>query len=218
MSTTETEIRDALAAYLRRKAPPKSGQVDADALRDEAEALCRRVRRFAPGEGFAEWWRRVTDRLDDDLPHRGWPTAREMSEACRAFSADRRPAAIEPPDPLVVMARRIRGEIEGGVPEAELFGQKAAQLLAQGLLTEADLEPWRERAYADRWDDQGQEAADQWLVEGRERHRLAEQALAEPGREARRRPTYSPGAYQNAIRRVAKARRVATPSQVEDGR
>jgi hypothetical protein len=211
MSMHDTQIKAALAQYLRRRAMPRAFHADQAAQHAEVAALARIVKRGAPLEGFDGWWQSVTDSLDAAVTHRGWPNGHELAKAMRAVSpAGTGPGTAEI-DPDDIAARRIRGEIEGGVGEDWLFGPAAARIVAKGLVAEGDLDRWREGSYAARWEQYGANEADEWLIVAQERHAAAvadlrqqrQETAAGHGRPKAKRPRYTPGAYRRAIGRVA---------------
>jgi len=133
---------------LARLNAPRAVQNNGQAMKDEVEFLCKKVRQLAPTRNYTEWFDTFEEQVLTNLETRSWPTVKEISKAAKEI-APKRPEfkdltgeAEWKPDPLKINAKRIKaGE---GVDEKYIFGKLGEQLISLGLVTEEETYPYRE--------------------------------------------------------------------------
>lgn len=82
--TQANELEEALEAFLSRFSPPRHIADNPQAIEAEAAQIVAAFARFAPADGFADWWQRVTTELVRRMKTRAWPLVSEVEAACQA--------------------------------------------------------------------------------------------------------------------------------------
>jgi hypothetical protein len=142
MNLREADVLGRLKRFLDRRTMPTALQGKPDAIRDELEAMCRVILKFA-GREMADWWPKFEAEVGTLNTTRSWPTEGEVAKACRSVSEVRSVTLAEPgdTDPVAFAAKRIKaGETVG---DHWLYGPQCLALLKSGLVTDADLAPYR---------------------------------------------------------------------------
>lgn len=137
----ENFLKEKLEGYLARRAAPRN--LPQRAQVEEMAALDRCLGRYAPKEGYEDWWPRFEDRLDEDAKTRAWPTSNEIKASATAIATPARTgkSADEELQPLKVAAGRMeRGEHVG---DGYLYGRMAVDLIAAGLVDEETMSRYR---------------------------------------------------------------------------
>jgi len=177
MNLREADALGRLKRFLERRTMPTALQGKPDAIRDELEAMCRVIMRHA-GREMAEWWPKFESEVGALNATRSWPTEGEVLKACRAVSEVRSVTLAEPgdTDPMRVAAKRIKaGETVG---DHWLYGPQSVAIVRAGLVTDADLAPYRSSlffAMAKVW---GEEAARAEEAARRQYHDEAKRMVA----------------------------------------
>ncbi|SLN25116.1 hypothetical protein [Ruegeria meonggei] len=174
----ETFLTDKITGYLDRKAPPRS--LGAQAQANEMASLVRCFMRFAPKDGYEDWWPNFEDRLDEDAKTRAWPTAGEIKAAAMAITgpSSRRIAEGNEFDPLDVNAKRMHaGE---RVSDGYLYGRLSVELVASGKVSEAQMRRYRAAFIFWLKDTYDEPIALAKVAEFEARHAAAEAAAHEP--------------------------------------
>ncbi len=137
----ESFLDEKLEAYLGRKAAPRN--LPPRAQTETMAALERCLGRYAPKEGYEDWWPRFEDRLEEDSKTWAWPTVGEIKAAAIAITepGQRRVSQADDLQPLKVAARRM----ENGEPvgDGHLYGRMAVDLIAAGLVDETTMKRYR---------------------------------------------------------------------------
>lgn len=185
MSFLDRNIRDRflterITGYLERKAPPRNLSPKAQA--DEMAALIRCFMRFAPKEGFEDWWPRFEDRLDEDAKTRAWPNAGEIKSAAMAVRgpSSKRISEGDEINPLEVYGKRM--EAGEAVPQGCLYGRMALDLLGGGHVTQDLLRKYRSAWYFMLKGQYGEEYARQKEAEAIALHESVERDDQQPAR------------------------------------
>ena len=103
---------------------------------------------MAPSRQYTEWFSDFEEALLGNLETRTWPTAKEISKAAKDI-APKRPEIIDytqqekyQPDELKINANRIISGQQVG--ENYIVGTMADQMVRTGLVTQEQLQPYRE--------------------------------------------------------------------------
>lgn len=142
------ELRNNTMKLLARLNAPRAVQGNTDAMKTEAQFLVDRVVKLAPSRQYTDWFTDFEEALLGNLETRTWPTAKEISKAAKDI-APKRPEIIDytqqnkyEVDDLKINAQRInRGE---AVAESYITGTYAEQMVRKGLVTQEQLQPYRE--------------------------------------------------------------------------
>tara|TARA_B100000035_G_scaffold253271_1_gene222640 strand:- start:184 stop:657 length:474 start_codon:yes stop_codon:yes gene_type:complete len=142
------ELRNNTMKLLARLNAPRAVQGNTDALKTEAQFLVDRVIKLAPSRQYTDWFVDFEEALLTNLESRTWPTAKEISKAAKDIAPkrpeirdDTQPKGYEP-DELKINAKRIHNKEEVG--ENYIFGTMAEQMVRKGLVTQEQLQPYRE--------------------------------------------------------------------------
>ena len=142
------ELRNNTMKLLARLNAPRAVQGNTDALKTEAQFLVDRVIKLAPTRKYTEWFGDFEEALLTNLETRTWPTAKQISQAAKEIAPKRPEFRDETqqdayqPDDLKINAKRINDKL--GVCESYVFGKRADQMVRAGLVTEQQLQPYRE--------------------------------------------------------------------------
>jgi len=184
MNLHQSDIFARLGRFLNRKAMPRRLEGKPDAERDEVTALGNALARKAPrgADALAAWWPSFEARLGEDCGA-GWPSETQIANAAigalkaspvailsgQSSGVDMRPEAIS--------ARRIqRGE---GIGEEWLYGVRACELIATGLVDRATMDRYRSAAYFARKRFYGEAPALEWEVKAKAEHEIARQVYGQ---------------------------------------
>ena len=144
----EVELKNRTMKMLARLNAPRAVTGNPEAAKSEAEFLCKRINGLAPTRQYSEWFDDCEETLLGNLETRSWPTAKEISKAAKEI-APKRPQLIDltqesgyKPDPLKINANRI--QMGQPVDEKYITGSEAQILVNKGLVTEDQLQPYRE--------------------------------------------------------------------------
>lgn len=113
------ELKAALTASLERFSPPRHIAGNPAALEQEVSQLLDAFARFAPSQGFEEWWISVTSELGRRIKTRAWPLVGEVELACQNIRQARTgttgEGAIEAMilDPMETWFRRFKSQMPG---------------------------------------------------------------------------------------------------------
>ena len=142
------ELRNNTMKLLARLNAPRAVQGNTDAMKTEAQFLVDRVIKLAPSRQYTDWFTDFEEALLGNLETRTWPTAKEISKAAKDI-APKRPEIIDytqqekyQPDELKINANRIISGQQVG--EHYIFGTMAEQMVRKGLVTQEQLQPYRE--------------------------------------------------------------------------
>ena len=142
------ELRNNTMKLLARLNAPRAVQGNTDAMKTEAQFLVDRVIKLAPSRQYTDWFVDFEEALLGNLETRTWPTAKEISKAAK-YIAPKRPEIIDytqqekyQPDELKINADRINRREKVG--ENYIFGTMADQMVRTGLVTQEQLQPYRE--------------------------------------------------------------------------
>ena len=149
----EVELKNRTMKMLARLNAPRAVTGNPEAAKSEAEFLCKRINGLAPTRQFTEWFDDFEEALLGNLETRSWPTAKQIGDAAKQI-APKRPHLRDltqesgyTPDPLKINANRIQmGE---PVDEKYINGVLAETLVNKGLVTDGQLQPYRE--YLNYW-------------------------------------------------------------------
>jgi hypothetical protein len=154
---TKADITTRLRAYLDRRTMPKSLEGKPAAIAAEVESMANAIMRYA-GSPLRDWWPRFEEVLVEANETRSWPTAGECAKAARSISAPSlRPAEAGDINSDAIWAKRITSG--QACSEHHCWGRPGVELIRKGLISEADLEPFRKRFYFKRVDTYGEAAA-----------------------------------------------------------
>lgn len=160
-------LEEHLSGYLDRKTVPPSLADKPESQVAEVRALMRVILSYAPALGYEGWWETVERHLGRNAKTRSWPIESEIDTACAAnrpvrvvVDNTRRPAvSVEADRSARINAQRIRdGQVVG---VGALWGRSAHEMIALGLVSEHDLEPYREGVLATEITAFGAEVAEQ---------------------------------------------------------
>ena len=142
------ELRNNTMKLLARLNAPRAVQGNTDALKTEAKFLVDRVIKLAPSRQYTDWFVDFEEALLTNLESRTWPTAKEISKAAKDIAPkrpeirdDTQPKGYEPNE-LKINAKRIQNKEEVG--ENYILGTMADQMVRTGLVTQEQLQPYRE--------------------------------------------------------------------------
>ena len=142
------ELRNNTMKLLARLNAPRAVQGNTDALKTEAQFLVDKVIKLAPSRQYTEWFSDFEEALLGNLETRTWPTAKQLFNAAIDI-APKRPEIIDytqqqkyQPDELKINANRIISGQQVG--EHYIFGTMAEQMVRTGLVTQEQLQPYRE--------------------------------------------------------------------------
>jgi hypothetical protein len=142
------ELKELFLSMIGRLNAPRAITNNSEGMKREAEILTNVIIKNAPTRGYKDWFNDFEEALLGNLETRTWPTIKEMHRAAKQIST-RRPEFRDltgdnkyTPDPFKINAGRIkRGE---PVDEHYINGTEAQKLLNKGLVTEADIQPYKE--------------------------------------------------------------------------
>lgn len=144
----EVELKNRTMKMLARLNAPRAVTGNPEAAKSEAEFLCSEIVKLAPYSQYIEWFNDIQETVLRNLETRSWPTAKEISKAAKEI-APKRPQLRDltqesgyTPDPLKINANRI--QMGQGVDEKYINGSQAQLLVNKGLVTEDQLQPYRE--------------------------------------------------------------------------
>jgi hypothetical protein len=168
MSLHDIDLKNRLSRFLGRKAVPRH-LATSEAQADEIAALLRAVRKAAPRDpdALSGWWEGFEDGLEERCG-RNWPTVRDVREAAAPLvsaSGNRRAEPWDIDAAVLVAARMRAGEPVG---ETWLYGLRACELIARGLVNFGLIEAYRRGALRARARLYGEDAARRWEAEARE--------------------------------------------------
>ena len=142
------ELRNNTMKLLARLNAPRAVQGNTDALKTEAQFLVDRVIKLAPSRQYTDWFVDFEEALLTNLESRTWPTAKEISKAAKDIAPkrpeirdDTQPKGYEPNE-LKINAKRIHNKEDVG--ENYIFGTMADQMVRTGLVTQEQLQPYRD--------------------------------------------------------------------------
>lgn len=174
MSLRNTEIAGMLRRWLERFSPPASIKDNPRAAQDSADALLRALLKFAPQADYVPWVNRALDATETQMKTRAWPTVHEIGAVCSNMRKD------EPRhggstsfslDPFEVAARRVHNHQPIG--DMWIYGHHAHEIVARGLVTDAQLQPYRSGLFFQMKAAWGEEQALAVEAEFRRRHAAA---------------------------------------------
>lgn len=178
----QSDIRQRLARYLDRRVTPRHLEGKPDALRDEIEAIARKVARAAPSaDALPDWWQAFTDYLDEHCSTRAWPSVAEVSAACKAAGSGmpvRNLTGDAHPDDARSPYERDARRMKAGEPVGEqaLWGRAAVYIQRNGLIDPDTMRRYRRAYYAEMVRLWGEDVAKTTLDAMRLRQRAAEEA------------------------------------------
>lgn len=145
------ELRNLVMKLLARLNAPRAVAGNTEAMKAEAEFLCNAVIKLAPSRGYVDWFGDFELEVFNNLETRSWPTAKELNKAAKTI-APKRPefnVLVHPmgqegykPDPYKINAARIKNYQP--VCEKYIVGSEAEKMIRKGLITEQDLQPYKE--------------------------------------------------------------------------
>ena len=171
----EAFLTEQLQRFLtERRVAPKSLSTP-QARADETKALARIVLTRAPRDGFEEWWDEVERFIGSHADTRAWPTEKEMLAATHAARVPGKTAGGPREefklDPAMVAANKIKaGEAVG---EDWLWGRLSLELTKGGLVSEYELQRYRDAFAKNAEAIYGKPEAARMMDERRARHRDA---------------------------------------------
>lgn len=175
MNLRAVEISKIFGLFLKRYTPPNGIKGDDDAMRAEMNSLLAVLVRFAPHQGYTDWVSAVLDDLEYSMETRAWPTKSQLGRACKERSKRQGVGRGEEykVDPIRENARRIQArELVG---DEWIYGRRAVELLASGLVTRGDIEAYRKGMAYDAKQIWGDDVAGSALARMEARHSAAEQ-------------------------------------------
>lgn len=174
----ESFLTEKLTAYLGRKAAPRN--LPQRAATETMAALERCLGRYAPKEGYEDWWPRFEDRLEEDSKTWAWPTVGEIKAAAMAITepSERRISQADDVNPLRNAAKRM----ENGEPVGDgyLYGRLAVDLIAEGLVDEATMRRYRSGLFGMLESTYGEAKALEMEAKLKERHNDARESHRQP--------------------------------------
>lgn len=131
----------------------RPGHLDNEMATREIAAIAEEVNALAPTSLSPEEFKgRVTDAcryLRQTYAQRGWPVVAHFIKAMEAMASKAAknttsaPVSADHLSPAQIAAQRIRNGEDVG--DGWLYGRLALQLVSDGLVTEGDLQPYRDR-------------------------------------------------------------------------
>lgn len=182
MSYRNDALRSHLKSYLERRATPRHLEGKPAALAEEVDALSRAVGRFAPRDGYEEWWPKFIDKMDEGRRVATWPTVGDIKAAAQAVTGPGsvRPANGDEINPLEIASGRMkRGEPVG---DGYLYGKMAVDLIAAGLVDEDTMKRYRSAWFFNAKRVFGEEKALHMEAELKLRHDAAKEAFRQASR------------------------------------
>lgn len=184
MSLRNSEIARQFQDWLQRYSPPQSIKANPKAMQAEADALLKVVLRFAPQDGYNGWVAEALEQCAYSMKTRAWPTVNELGAACSNRRKEAREAFTDltkPQDDFERYAERIQKKLPVG--DGWIYGRNAWEMLDRGLVTEADLQPYRSSLFFTMKDTWGEERALAVEAEFKRRHEEAREAGASQKRD-----------------------------------
>lgn len=184
MSYRTDDLTATFMRWLDRYSPPNRIAAQPKLVQDEREALLKVVLRRAPHSEWADWLAAVIEDAERAMTTRAWPSVADLHRA-----ADHHKVAVSG-DPMVgldeyqLTAARI-GRHEA-IGEFYLWGPKAKELVARGLVTEGDLEPYRDGQFWAGVDVYGFDRAKAMQSERRRFHAAAQRPVSDEARNRER--------------------------------
>lgn len=173
MSFRNEEIAGMLRRWLERFTPPAAIRENPRAAQDSADALLRVLLKYAPRADYVPWVNRILDDTEWQMKTRAWPTVNEIGAVCvNARKDDKGDAgATFSLDPFEINAKRIRS----GQPVGDMwiYGHHAHELVARGMISDAQLAPYRSGLFFQMKDAWGEDAALAAEAELRRKHAAA---------------------------------------------
>lgn len=162
MNIRAAEIARQFAEWAERLTPPQGIKNNPKAMQAEWDALLKVLLRYAPQDGYHQWVEGALEHCAMTLRTRAWPTVNELGAACvnhrketRSFNAN--PEAVRQKDTFEINADRIHAKSPVG--DGWIYGANAVELINRGLVTEADLEPYRSGLFFSMRENWGEEKA-----------------------------------------------------------
>lgn len=171
MSLRNAEIARQFQDWLQRYTPPQGIKANPKALQAEADALLKVVLRFAPNDGYHGWVADALEQCAYAMKTRAWPTVNELGAACSNRRKEAREAFTDnttPKDDFERYAERIHQKLPVG--DGWIYGRNAWELINRGLVTDADLQPYRSSLFFSMKDNWGEEKALAVEAEFKRRH------------------------------------------------
>lgn len=145
MSLRKSDIAQRLVFWLRGYTPPQGIKDSPELVQAEADKLLAVLLKFAPQVEYQPWLNAMFDQLEYQMKTRAWPSKAEVGAVCANMrKEDVQRGAIprtSPPTPAEINAARIKaGEPVG---DAWLFGRLALELVAEGHVSEGELNTYR---------------------------------------------------------------------------
>lgn len=170
MNFRNEEIAAVLRRWLERFSPPASIKDNPRAAQDSADALLRILLKYAPPADYVPWAHRALDQTEAQMKTRAWPTVHELGAACINMRKDepKRGEAATSLDPFEIAAKRIRNG--DAVGDMWIYGHHAHEIVARGMVTEAQLQPYRSGLFFQMKSAWGEDAAISAEAEFRRRH------------------------------------------------
>ncbi|WP_210526364.1 hypothetical protein [Rubellimicrobium arenae] len=154
LETRESFLKRNLLDFLARRTPPERFKADDGLRAKELAALLGTVLRHAPAHEWADWWVDVEARVAESGKGHLWPTQGQIADAAKSHQEAKmgrsRPATARDGSRLPAGQMKTSAQIDAeriqrgdAVSEYRLWGRGADELLATGLVTLEDLEPYR---------------------------------------------------------------------------
>lgn len=166
MSYHTDEITGWFQRWLDRFSPPQKIATNERAMQDERASLLRVLLKFAPKEDGRAWFNRITEALEYQMKTRAWPTVNELGSCCvadRKANGSKAPEWFKPADEYEIAAKRMQAA--EAVSESYLYGMKARELLARGLVSDSLMQAYRSALFFKLRDVYGEDKARE--MEGR---------------------------------------------------
>lgn len=173
MSLRNTEIAGMLRRWLERFSPPASIKDNPRAAQDSADALLRVLLKYAPPSDYVPWINQALDQTEMQMKTRAWPTVHEIGAVCSNMRKDepKRGGHATSLDYFEMTARRIHNG--DAIGDMWIYGHHAHEIVARGLVSEAQLQPYRSGLFFQMKDAWGEDAARSAEAEFRRRHAAA---------------------------------------------
>lgn len=182
MGMKEDFLKRGLSGYLLRRVPPRGLETKPQALEAELQALLSCVLRFAPREGYAEWWAQMETRIAEDAQTRAYPTEGEIKKAAMAIKPPKISLIAEADD--IDSLKIISDKMNAGEPvgDGSFYGRLAVDIKARGLVSEQTFRAYRSAWYFKAKQVYGQEKALRIEGELKSRHEAAEAVARDSAR------------------------------------
>ncbi len=167
-------LRGKLRDYLTRRTMPRGLQDKPDAHKAELSALIDCLLRYAPRQGYDEWWSKLETHLDENADTRAWPTVSEIKKAAISLrgTQSKHIAEADDIDPIKIIGERMSaGEAVG---DGYLYGRMALDLEKRGLVSPDVLRKCRSALYFNLKHVYGEEKARTMEAAFLKRHERAE--------------------------------------------